>query len=71
MNKKQKIIKKIAKRAKARQNKVDPATVGAPVKSGYVSKAERAKQEALEKAKVDEASTEQQSPNENVNTSAE
>ncbi len=47
MNKKQKIIKKIAKRAKARLNKVDPATIGAPVKSGYISKAERAKMAAL------------------------
>ncbi|EGM69528.1 DUF2986 domain-containing protein [Shewanella sp. HN-41] len=48
MNKKQKIIKKIAKRAKARLNKVDPATIGAPIKSGYISKAERAKMAALE-----------------------
>ncbi|AAN54972.1 DUF2986 domain-containing protein [Shewanella oneidensis MR-1] len=47
MNKKQKIIKKIAKRAKARLNKVDPATIGAPAKSGYISKAERAKIAAL------------------------
>lgn len=47
MNKKQKIIKKIAKRAKARLNKVDPATIGAPIRSGYISKAERAKMAAL------------------------
>lgn len=50
MNKKQKIIKKIAKRAKARLNKVDPATIGAPIKSGYISKAERAKMATLEAA---------------------
>ncbi|MGL4711269.1 MAG: DUF2986 domain-containing protein [Shewanella sp.] len=43
MNKKQKIIKKIAKRAKARLNKVDPVTIGSPAKSGYISKADRAK----------------------------
>ncbi|WP_413490399.1 DUF2986 domain-containing protein [Shewanella baltica] len=48
MNKKQKIIKKIAKRAKARLNKVDPVTIGSPAKSGYISKAERAKMAALE-----------------------
>lgn len=53
MNKKQKIIKKIAKRAKARLNKVDPVTIGSPAKSGYISKADRAKMAALE------ASTEQ------------
>ncbi|MGI2121344.1 DUF2986 domain-containing protein [Shewanella baltica] len=48
MNKKQKIIKKIAKRAKARLNKVDPVTIGSPAKSGYISKADRAKMAALE-----------------------
>ncbi|ABM24566.1 MULTISPECIES: DUF2986 domain-containing protein [Shewanella] len=48
MNKKQKIIKKIAKRAKARLNKVDPVTIGSPAKSGYISKAERARLEALD-----------------------
>lgn len=48
MNKKQKIIKKIAKRAKARLNKVDPVTIGSPAKSGYISKAERARLEAFD-----------------------
>ncbi|MCL1091954.1 DUF2986 domain-containing protein [Shewanella profunda] len=48
MNKKQKIIKKIAKRAKARLNKVDPVTIGSPAKSGYISKAERARLDALD-----------------------
>lgn len=48
MNKKQKIIKKIAKRAKARLNKVDPVTIGSPAKSGYISKADRAKMAAVE-----------------------
>ena len=43
MNKKQKIIKKIAKRAKARQNKIETTTVGA--KPRYISKAERARLE--------------------------
>ncbi|PTA50491.1 DUF2986 domain-containing protein [Shewanella morhuae] len=57
MNKKQKIIKKIAKRAKARLNKVDPATIGLPAKSGYVSKAERAKLESLEATQIAETST--------------
>lgn len=50
MNKKQKIIKKIAKRAKARLNKVDPVTIGSPAKSGYISKANRAKMAASEAA---------------------
>jgi len=59
MNKKQKIIKKIAKRAKARLNKVDPATIGAPVKSGYISKAERAKMAALAAAETEGTSVEQ------------
>lgn len=53
MNKKQKIIKKIAKRAKARLNKVDPATICPPAKSGYISKAERAKMATLD-AKTDQ-----------------
>lgn len=57
MNKKQKIIKKIAKRAKARLNKVDPATIGLPAKSGYVSKAERAKLESLDTTQIDDTDT--------------
>ncbi len=57
MNKKQKIIKKIAKRAKARLNKVDPATIGVPAKSGYVPKAERTKLESLDTTQIDETNT--------------
>ncbi len=53
MNKRQKINKKIAKRAKAKQNKVKcgcaPENAG---RSGYISKAQRAKTEA-EKAKLE------------------
>ncbi|KEK28624.1 MULTISPECIES: DUF2986 domain-containing protein [Shewanella] len=61
MNKKQKIIKKIAKRAKARLNKVDPATIGAPAKSGYISKAERAKIAAVAAAaEIESAASEPQ-----------
>ncbi|NMH64323.1 DUF2986 domain-containing protein [Shewanella salipaludis] len=43
MNKKQKIIKKLAKRAKARQNKVEVTSVGVSGKERYISKAERAR----------------------------
>lgn len=54
MNRKQKIIKKTAKRAKARLNKVEnPGTAAA--KERYISKAERARLAELEKA---EAATE-------------
>lgn len=61
MNKKQKIIKKIAKRAKARLNKVDPVTIGSPAKSGYISKADRAKMAALE-ATTEQAEGQQDAP---------
>lgn len=44
MNKKQKIVKKIAKREKAKQNKIEKPKVGA--KPRYISKAERARLEA-------------------------
>ena len=58
MNKRQKINKKIAKRAKAKQNKVKCGQAPENTKrSGYISKAERAKMEA-EQAKLE--STEQQ-----------
>lgn len=49
MNKRQKITKQIAKRAKARLNKVDPSSIAKPGtgnKERYISKAERAKLEA-------------------------
>ena len=47
MNKRQKITKKIAKRAKAKQNKVKCGHAPENAKrSGYISKAERAKMEA-------------------------
>ncbi|MCS6112900.1 DUF2986 domain-containing protein [Shewanella baltica] len=61
MNKKQKIIKKIAKRAKARLNKVDPVTIGSPAKSGYISKADRAKMAALE-ATTEQVESQQDAP---------
>lgn len=44
MNKKQKIVKKMAKREKAKQNKIEKPKVGA--KPRYISKAERARIEA-------------------------
>lgn len=44
MNKKQKIVKKMAKREKAKQNKIEKPKVGA--KPRYISKAERARLEA-------------------------
>ncbi|UJF20623.1 DUF2986 domain-containing protein [Shewanella sp. OMA3-2] len=43
MNKKQVMIKKLAKRAKARKNKVVPDNPSTKVKERYISKAERAK----------------------------
>ena len=64
MNRKQKIIKKTAKRAKAKLNKHTPPTI-----KKYVSKAERAanqalkEKEALENA-VDDVST--HAPNETI-----
>ncbi|QSX42191.1 DUF2986 domain-containing protein [Shewanella cyperi] len=48
MNKRQAIIKKLAKRAKARDNKKEKPKVGA--KERYISKAERATLEAAEAA---------------------
>ncbi|MBV7316598.1 DUF2986 domain-containing protein [Shewanella sp. NIFS-20-20] len=45
MNKKQKIIKKMAKRAKARENQKEHPVQGGQ-KPKYISKAERAKMEA-------------------------
>lgn len=44
MNKKQKIVKKMAKREKAKQNKIEKPKVGE--KPRYISKAERARLEA-------------------------
>lgn len=52
MNKKQVMIKKLAKRAKARQNKVVPDNPSTKVKERYISKAERAKM-ALEQEQTD------------------
>ncbi|QWL05972.1 DUF2986 domain-containing protein, partial [Shewanella indica] len=47
MNKRQKLTKKLAKRAKARENKKELPNAG-PAKQGYISKAERAKIAAAE-----------------------
>jgi hypothetical protein len=57
MNKRQKITKQLAKRAKARQNKIDPSSVAAPGagKKRYISKAERAKLEAAAPAEQADA----------------
>ncbi|GAB1109081.1 hypothetical protein AYI74_13065 [Shewanella algae] len=49
MNKRQKLTKKLAKRAKARENKKEIPNSG-PAKQGYISKAERAKIAAAEQA---------------------
>ncbi|QIR14388.1 DUF2986 domain-containing protein [Shewanella aestuarii] len=45
MNKKQQMIKKLAKRAKARKNKIEPDNPSLKPKDRYISKAERAKME--------------------------
>ncbi|WP_394205678.1 DUF2986 domain-containing protein [Shewanella waksmanii] len=56
MNRKQKMIKKTAKRAKARKNKHTPPTI-----KKYVSKAERAENQAkLEAEKAQQVDAEQQ-----------
>ncbi|MCL1143073.1 DUF2986 domain-containing protein [Shewanella gaetbuli] len=52
MNKKQQMIKKLAKRAKARKNKVVPDNPSSKVKPRYISKAERAKLEQAEAESV-------------------
>ncbi|QLE85159.1 MULTISPECIES: DUF2986 domain-containing protein [Shewanella] len=61
MNRKQKMIKKTAKRAKARKNKHTPPTI-----KKYVSKAERAenqaKLEAEQNAQESSAETTQEQP---------
>ncbi|MCL1039736.1 DUF2986 domain-containing protein [Shewanella corallii] len=56
MNKKQKLLKQMAKRAKARENKKEKPNPSSKVKPRYISKAERAKLEALaaEEAKQQE-----------------
>jgi hypothetical protein len=54
MNKKQQMIKKLAKRAKARKNKVEPDNPSLKPKDRYISKAERAKME-LEAQQANEA----------------
>ncbi|MBB1271083.1 DUF2986 domain-containing protein [Shewanella sp. SR44-3] len=43
MNRKQEMIKKLAKRAKARANKVEPSNPQKVLKPKYISKAEREK----------------------------
>ena len=53
MNRKQKMIKKTAKRAKARLNKHTPPTI-----KKYVSKAERAEQQAKLEAEAAEQAAE-------------
>lgn len=48
MNKKQKMIKKMAKRAKAKENKKEKPNPSAQLKHRYISKAERAKLEQIQ-----------------------
>jgi len=60
MNRKQEIIKKLAKRAKARQNKVVPSNPSNKPVERYISKAEREKiavAEATEQAAATQASS--------------
>ena len=60
MNKRQKITKHLAKRAKARLNKVDPQSIAKPdavKKDRYISKAERAKLAAAEALNQTEVET--------------
>ncbi|MGL4475909.1 MAG: DUF2986 domain-containing protein [Shewanella sp.] len=52
MNKKQKIIKKMAKRTKARENQKEHPVQGG-LKAKYISKAERAKMEAAQAVATD------------------
>ncbi|RLV61020.1 DUF2986 domain-containing protein [Parashewanella curva] len=56
MNKRQKINKKIAKRAKAKLNKVKCGGDNNTKKPRYISKAERAKLEAEQQAEISVAS---------------
>ncbi|WP_434937861.1 DUF2986 domain-containing protein [Shewanella sp. HL-SH8] len=58
MNKKQVMIKKLAKRAKARQNKVVPDNPSTKVKERYISKAERAKMALEQEQSVTEPTIE-------------
>jgi hypothetical protein len=61
MNRKQEMIKKLAKRAKARQNKVVPSNPSNKTVERYISKAEREKialTEAAEQTAATETSTE-------------
>jgi hypothetical protein len=55
MNRKQEMIKKLAKRAKARSNKVDPANPTKNPKPKYISKAERTKLDQEQANQVDGA----------------
>ena len=52
MNKRQKITKKLAKRAKARENQKEKQNPSSKVKPRYISKAERAKMELENSAEV-------------------
>ncbi len=60
MNRRQALIKKMAKRTKARENKKEKPNAGA-AKDRYISKAERAKMEAEAKA-VEALSSQNQAP---------
>lgn len=60
MNRRQALIKKMAKRTKARENKKEKPNAGA-AKDRYISKAERAKMEAEAQA-AEALSSENQAP---------
>ncbi|ABE55653.1 conserved hypothetical protein [Shewanella denitrificans OS217] len=57
MNRKQEMIKKLAKRAKARSNKVEPSNPQKTQKPKYISKAEREKLALAQEAEQNTASS--------------
>ncbi|BCV36486.1 MULTISPECIES: DUF2986 domain-containing protein [Shewanella] len=69
MNKRQKLTKKLAKRAKARENKKELPNAG-PAKQGYISKAERAKIAAAEAEQAKNCTAEQPDDGAAANTTA-
>lgn len=62
MNRKQQMIKKTAKRAKAKQNKIVKDNPQKNPKVGYISKAVRAQMELEEQQKLAEAAQAEASP---------
>ncbi|WP_445777687.1 DUF2986 domain-containing protein [Shewanella sp.] len=66
MNRKQEMIKKMAKRAKARKNKVVPSNPSSKPVERYISKAERAKIALAEAAEQAAANNETDTPAQDV-----